>query len=255
VTLAGDLALALDPAELIRRAGMEPDAWQEDLCRSTADQIALNCSRQSGKSTVTAALGLHEALYRPPALVLLLAGVLRQSSELFEKVRRFYDALAERVDVPRIVEKSATRLLFENGSRVVCLPGHADGVRGFSGPRLVVLDEASWAGDDLFESVAPMLAVSRGRLVLLSTPMGKRGFFHRIFTATDDDWLRVKVTAYDCPRISREWLERERRKMPAHVFEREYLCVFHQELEATFRFEDIQRALDSTVEPLFEGEW
>src|SRR5689334_22460811 len=58
-----DLALALDPARLFRRAvGSPPDDWQARLLRSDARQILLNCTRQAGKSTSTAALALHTAL-------------------------------------------------------------------------------------------------------------------------------------------------------------------------------------------------
>ena len=88
--LADDLATALDPARVMTRADLPPDPWQADLPRSRAQRALLLCTRQAGKSTVTAALALHEALYRPPALVLLLSPSLRQSGELFRKVATFY---------------------------------------------------------------------------------------------------------------------------------------------------------------------
>jgi hypothetical protein len=50
-----------------------PDPW---FLRSAAPRILLNCSRQSGKSTVTALLAAHTALYQPGALVLLLSPTL-----------------------------------------------------------------------------------------------------------------------------------------------------------------------------------
>ena len=68
---------------LARRAGITPDPWQADLLRSDTRQMVLLCSRQAGKSTVSSFLALHEALYRAPALVLLLSPSLRQSQELF----------------------------------------------------------------------------------------------------------------------------------------------------------------------------
>ena len=71
--MKGALAAMLDPALLLRRAGVVPDAWQERVLRSRARSLLLCCSRQAGKSTVTAALALHAALRRDGALVLLLA--------------------------------------------------------------------------------------------------------------------------------------------------------------------------------------
>src|SRR5664279_2320856 len=71
--LARSLELRLDPAAIMRRAGMPPDSWQVQLLRTRAERTLLLCSRQSGKSTVTAAMALHEVLFRPDSLVLLFA--------------------------------------------------------------------------------------------------------------------------------------------------------------------------------------
>src|SRR3712207_4427289 len=73
-TLARELRHALDPVAFAReRLGFEPDPWQERVLWSSARQILLNCSRQSGKSTVTAVLATHTALYRPGSLILLVS--------------------------------------------------------------------------------------------------------------------------------------------------------------------------------------
>jgi len=91
--LAHDLALALDPALLMHACGLPPDPWQAAVLRSPASRLLLLCCRQSGKSTTTACLALHTALYQPGALVLLLSPSLRQSGELFKKVIGAYRRL------------------------------------------------------------------------------------------------------------------------------------------------------------------
>src|SRR3712207_6176063 len=70
--LRDDLELALDRAAFARQIGIEPDDWQRDLLRSSADRVLLNCCRQSGKSAVSAILALHRSLYHPGSLVLCL---------------------------------------------------------------------------------------------------------------------------------------------------------------------------------------
>src|SRR5258708_4192166 len=57
MNMADDLATALDPSLLMERAGQNPDDWQRDVLRSESKRLLLLCSRQAGKSTVTAALG------------------------------------------------------------------------------------------------------------------------------------------------------------------------------------------------------
>ena len=82
-TYAADLSRALDPVTFTRSAGVDPDPWQSGVLRSSAKQTLLCCSRQAGKSTVTAALATHTAIYAPQSLVLLFAPGQRQSLELF----------------------------------------------------------------------------------------------------------------------------------------------------------------------------
>lgn len=109
------------------RLGFQPDPWQAQLLRSAARWILLNCCRQSGKSTTTAILGLHQALY-DPGLVLLVSPSLRQSKELFAKVASFLKKL-EPAEVLEEDNKSSCALA--NGARIISLPGDPDTVRLF----------------------------------------------------------------------------------------------------------------------------
>jgi hypothetical protein len=237
---------------MARRAGITPDDWQSDLLRSDAKQMILNCSRQSGKSTISAVLGLHQAIYTHGSLVLLLSPSLRQSQELFRKIKDIYNAL-ESPSLPQTIEESALRLELDNGSRIVALPGTEQTIRGFSNVALLICDEAATCENSLFFAIKPMLAVSGGRIILLSTPRGKRGFFFDVWSEGGDDWNRTRITARECPRISPEWLEREKEAMPDFWFRQEYLCEFCETLDSVFSFSDIQSAISDEVEPLFLG--
>lgn len=251
MAIAADLAMALDPVLLAEATGIAPDQWQANLLRSSERQLILNCSRQSGKSTVSSLLALHEALYRPPALVLLLSPSLRQSQELFRKVKDAYGALR---NVCPVAEESALRLEFAGGSRIVCLPGKEATIRGFSGVALLVVDEASRVPDELYQAVRPMLAVSGGRIVLLSTPYGRRGFVHHECTE-GVDWHRVKITADQCPRIGKEWLAGERKAIGDWWFKQEYQCEFVDTEDQVFGYDLVMQALSGEVKPLFGGKF
>lgn len=206
--------------------------------------------RQSGKSTISSVLAVHEAVYRPGALVLVLSPSLRQSQELFRKCLDVYRALNR--PVPPAAETKLT-LELENGSRIVSLPGKEATIRGFSGAALLLVDEASRVPDALYQAVRPMLAVSGGRIVLLSTPFGKRGFFHHEWTAGGDDWHRAEVTAADVPRIPRDWLEAERRRIGEWWFRQEYLCEFVETEDQVFGHDDIEAAFHDEARPLLGG--
>ena len=247
VSLAQDLKLALDRAEFAKRLGLEPDPWQEDLLRSASDRVLLNCCRQSGKSTMTAVIALHRALYHPDSLILCLAPALRQSQELFGKVLGFYR------DLGRPVTSAAERKLsleLENGSRIVTLPGTEKTIRGFSGTALLVLDEAARVEDELYFAVRPMLAVSGGALMMLTTPYGKRGEFYAEWTG-GHGWERYEVPASECPRITEEFLDEERSSLPPFIFRQEYECSFEETEDQVFTTDMIDRAVTDEVKPLF----
>jgi hypothetical protein len=247
VSLAEDLKLALDRVSFAQKLGLVPDPWQEDLLRSTSDRVLLNCCRQSGKSTMTGLIALHRAIYHPGSLILCLAPALRQSQELFGKVLGFYRDLGRPV-MPQTERKLSLEL--ENGSRIVTLPGSEKTIRGFSGAALLIVDEAARVDDELYFAVRPMLAVSGGALILLSTPHGKRGIYYEEWTE-GVGWARYEVPARQCLRIPEEFLEEEQRALPARVYRQEYECSFEETEDQVFGYEDVEGAMDPDVTPLF----
>ncbi|NBJ14708.1 MAG: hypothetical protein FNP40_03875 [Dehalobacter sp. 4CP] len=243
-----DLAYSLDPVLWCREVlGYHPDPWQADLLRSRSRKIILNCSRQSGKSTTCAALGLHESIYRRPSFGLVIAPTQDQSSELMLKFDEFRSA----VELPSDYLTTDTKLAvkFANGNRFVARPGSEKSARSFSAVTLLLEDEASRVLDDLYNSVRPMLAVSRGRHVVMSTPFGKRGHFFHIWEEQADLWERYEIPAEQCPRITKEFLEEERRINP--WFEQEYHCKFLETVDSVFTYEQVAAAMSEEVEPLW----
>ncbi len=243
--IAADLARALDPVLLAEQAGIMPDPWQASVLRSASARLLLNCSRQSGKSTITSVLAVHTALYAAGSLVLLLSPSLRQSGELFKKCLATYKDLGRPVSPE---SETALTLTLENGSRIVSLPGSKDGnIRGYSGVDLLVIDEAAWVADSLYMSVRPMLAVSGGRLMALSTPHGTRSWFYEAWRGIEK-WERYEVPATMCPRISEEFLAEEKRNMGEWWYAQEYGCVFSEAETQAFRREDIDNAFREEVQ-------
>ncbi len=247
VALRDDLRLALNRVAFAERLGIVPDAWQGEFLRSRADRVLLNCSRQSGKSTMSAVIALHRALYRPGSLVLCLAPALRQSQELFAKIASFYSDLGRPV-APQSEKRLSLEL--ENDSRIITLPGSERTIRGFSGAALLIVDEAARVDDQLYYAVRPMLAVSGGSLLMLSTPYGKRGVFHQEWTSSHG-WERYEIPASECPRIPTAFLEEERAALPSWVCRQEYECQFEETEDQVFTTDLIDRAVTDEVQPLF----
>ena len=149
------------------------------------------------------------------------------------------------------MQDSVLSLEMANGSRIISLPGKADTIVGYSAAALIIIDEAARCPDDLYALLRPMLAVSRGRLVCLSTPFGRRGWFWEAWEQGGPAWERYKTTAPECPRITPEFLAEERRALGLLWYEQEYLCVFRDAVDAVFAEADVAAAMDAAVRPLF----
>ena len=242
------LALQLDPALIMTASGMVPDDWQSKLIRDTENWwLLLNC-RQSGKTKAISALALATALNEPAALILILTPSERQSKEVLRCVSQYYLAL---YGVPfRPDSITALKVELPNGSRVIALPGSSEKtVRVFAGVTLLLVDEAARVPDDLFYSVMPMLATSGGRMIAASTPWFSRGFFHAEWTNGGDAWKRIKVTADDCSRISRKFLEREKKSKPRSWYLQEYYCRWGSAAAALFDADMCDSLLSKDVVP------
>jgi hypothetical protein len=208
--------------DLLHRLGFDPDPWQIDVVEGGHPRLLLNCCRQAGKSTAVAMLSLHEALLKRDCLVLLLSRSLRQSTELFRRIVEFHLRLGGNC----VKRRTCHKLQFTNLSRIVSLPCQPDTIRGFAKVHMLVIDEAARVPDDLYRIVRPMLAVSGGKLVCLSTPYGKRGFFYTAWAKGGTEWKRIEIPATSISRITPAFLDEERRNLGESWFRQEYCCSF-----------------------------
>ena len=231
-----------------KKLGFQPDLWQRQALSYTGKRLILNCSRQSGKSTVAAIKGLHRAVFFPGSLVLLISASFRQSQELFRKVSDFSDS----VDMAKTEDNRLSATL-SNGSRIISLPSKESTIRGFSGADLIIEDEAARVPDELYYALRPMLATSDGALILMSTPFGKRGHFFSEWNK-GDSWTKIQVKAADCPRISADFLSEEYESLGEWWYRQEYCCEFQETVDSVFSYEMIQNAFTDEVTPLFEDE-
>jgi hypothetical protein len=247
-----ELAVRLDPSVLMEMVGFAPDDWQRRALRSTHNRVLMLCSRQVGKSTVAGMVALNEAMFREQALVLMVARVERQSVELLRKTISAYNALGRPVEAVRELQGC---LELSNGSRVLALPGeHPAAIRCYSGPSMIIVDEACQCIDALFPAILPMLGSSNGRLLCLSTPFGKRGWFYEQWISSDPTFERIKARATECPRISPGFLAEERRMLGPTMYSQEHEAEFIEAEGQVFSSESISQCFEDTSDvPILSG--
>jgi len=71
---AGKEGRRASKATVVERMGFVPDAWQARVLKSGARQGILNCSRQCGKSTVTAVMAVERAYTEAESMTLVVSG-------------------------------------------------------------------------------------------------------------------------------------------------------------------------------------
>jgi hypothetical protein len=199
------------------------DAIQEQILTETNTRILVLGPRQAGKSTAAAVRVLHQAVHKPDALILLASASGRQSGQILEKTRQM--ARYMELDLFAAPPKCEGFTL-ANGASVIALPDNEEKIRCFSAPSLIVVDEAAFASDTLFSALEPMLSVSNGTLMVLSTPNGQTGYFYEKWHQQNSPWTRILGTLEDCPRISEEAITKLRESMSEETFRQEFDCQF-----------------------------
>jgi hypothetical protein len=199
-------------------------------------------------------MALHRAIYNPHKTVVVTAKSLRQSVMLFRKITGFLNDIKWqfRTTITGIEEQTKLTIYFENGSCILCLPGSPDTIRGVSSVDLLLVDEAALCSDDLFQAVIPMLAVSKGQMVMLSTPNGRAGYFYEIWLQWEKDgidsgWQGIKLPALLNRRIERSFLDQQKKTLSPLRYKTEFECEFLDADEQLISSEMIEALKDSGV--------
>jgi hypothetical protein len=242
--LVEDFHRAVDPAALAGSVGVKLHRWQKRLIRSTDRRIALVAPRGAGKTLALSILGLHTALYRPQSVSLVLSASENQARWCFDYAARAYRRLSEPVAADAFNKRS---LELSNGSRFFVVAASAHTARGYHADTLL-LDEAAFIDEAVIEAILPSIAVTEGRIVLSSTPNGKRGTFASIFLGSDPAWSRWKITPEESG-ISPEAIAEFARLKGDDLARQEFGGEFLDSDRQAFATDDIDRALARKVTP------
>jgi len=164
---------------------------------------------------------------------MIIAASERQAYLLFEKTfdylyKNYSDYLMKGRYRP-----TKSRIRLTNSSTIYCLPVGLDGrtIRGYT-IHILIADEAAFIPEEVWTAVTPMLAITKGKIILLSTPHGREGYFARCFT--DKSFTKFHISSEDCPRKDQDFLDREKARMTKVQYAQEYLGEFIDELRQFF---------------------
>lgn len=179
--------------------------------------VMLNNSSQIGKTEVISASAYLLACYG--LRILLITPSDRQSMEFHERLIGHHERLKL---VRHTSPPTKHEMSLASGGRVIALPNSPDKVRGIPAVDFLIVDEASRVPDALYGACTRMLAVTKGQQVLLSTPFGKRGFFWKEWSE-GTGWQKHRIPWHQCPRITQDHIDAERRRWGDAWVQQEYL--------------------------------
>lgn len=233
----GEVALFADPVQALERVVDGPsDPWQRELLTSTDSLTLVLASRGIGKSTTVAVDAYLFAEKFPKTTTLLIAPVARQALELYRAVKSVRNHLPLAVTQER---ETQIELELPNQSRIVVLPGDADRIRAFRAHR-IYLDEAARLPDGGWSAILPMLLES-GRLIAITTPAGRQGFFYDAWSEKRGHTIIARST--ELQRMEKI-VARDKKLMSTSAFRTEHELLFAGSGETFFDWEAIQDAFN-----------
>lgn len=205
----------------LKKTKIQLDDWQEKILKEKRD-ICLCSGRQVGKSQIIGIKAAEHALNNPGHVVIIGAALARQASHIFWMVKNY---LLENYRKQVKGRPTLSFLELRNKSQIRCLPVGDDGlgIRGFTA-NVLIIDEAAFVNPKAWSGIRPVLATTKGQLILLSTPFGTEGYFAECFK--NERFYRDHVSSEECPRITKEFLEEEKKTMTKLQYQQEYLGLF-----------------------------
>ena len=208
------------------------DKWQQEVLDYEGN-LCLRSGRQVGKSTVIAVKAAEYSIKNPLKSVLVISATERQAYLLFSKILSYLlDNYKKEIKIGK-ERPTKTEIRLKNGTIIRCLPTGLDGlgIRGYT-VHLLIADEAAFIPQDVWPAVTPMLATTKGNIIMLLTPKGIGNFFYDCYY--NPAFKTFHISSEDCPRISKEFLEYEKHRLTKLQYEQEYLGNFTDNLRQLF---------------------
>lgn len=252
----------IDPVAWLRtHTDFRPWSYEAELLRSSYLRTrVVRKSRQVGITTTIAHEATWKAYTSPSMVILIVSPSLRQSEIVMRKIITVIEA--NTFLNGQVSRKSITEIVLTNGSRIICLPNNPDRFRGFTATDIYLDEAAHFKNDEpVLRVVRPMISASHGRITIISTPSGKRGlFYNQYIMAVNRMGTDNEAKAFDffpstiSPRITKEFLLKERLNLNDLEYKQEYLGEFIEETDAYLPMELIHQCVDEKLQLTDEGD-
>ena len=226
------------------------EEWQQSVYDAMGDSYrsgniyVVKSKRQVGKSCLAALLLIEYALKRK-CISVVVEPTQAQSRRLFKQI-------SDMMVTTGLLKSANSQLLtmeFTNGSEILFKSAEQrDALRGFTVSGLLVIDEAAYIPDSIFEILYPTCDANNAPILVISTPLFCSGEFYELYTRGMEGNGRIKSfnwSEYDTSKyLSAEKLEYYRETISPLKFRSEYLGEFIS--EGSYIFGDLNPCVYSS---------
>lgn len=252
-----DVARLRDVAVFAERLIGEP-LWphQAELASSPARFRLVLAGRQVGKSRTLAVVALHHAFTKAEQYVLLISAGEDAAKDLLQQVAGL--ATASPWLGGSVAADDMSKVVLSNGSVIRCVPASQRQVRGKS-VDLLILDEGCFIEQALWDAARfTILARPGSRVVMASTPYGKRDKFFatmwRLGMAGEPGYASWHWPSTVSPAVDLDLIEQWRRTDNPRTFAREVLAEWPDDQGAYFTAAELD-AMTGDHELVTPAEW
>ncbi len=209
--------------------------FQEGMVKdfNEKDRIVILKSRQMGISTLIAAYVLWVMVFHEGKNTLIVSIKEATAMEIISKIKIAHERLPPWLKnfTGGVVEENKHALKFKNLSMVMATSSASDSTRSFSAS-FIIFDEAGFIDDieELWNSAQPTLStVKDGKAIILSTPNGMGGFFHKLWVeaeAKKNGFHPIKLHWDLRPDRNQAWKTKQIAELGEKFFGQEYDCDF-----------------------------
>lgn len=209
------------------------EEWQQpvfnDFVASKYPTQVIVAKRQVGKSILAECCALYKALYKKNSISVIVEPSLAQGRRVYKQILKSIGGEGS------YVVKSANATLLEiefiNGSQIIFKSAEQrETLRGITVSGVLIIDEAAFIQDDIFELLYPCIDANNAPLILISTPLFTSGeFYNKYLEGVEErlvketfvksyDWSEYDTSKY----LPKEKLEYYRERLSPLRFRSEY---------------------------------
>lgn len=231
------------------------DDWQKEILQ-TKGHICVCSGRQTGKSQTISILAAEEMVKEPNKRIIIISITEDQAELMILKILDYLEEKYKNLIAKGRKKPTKHQITLKNNSQVRCRPvgNTGNAVRGFTGDMLIA-DEAAFMPEDIWTAAKPTLLTTAGRIILVSTPNGKTGYFYECFVNKHNRFTTFHISSEEVIKerpICETWtqrqreeaikfLEEEKKDMSETQYGQEYLGLFLDDLNQFFSDELINR--------------